>query len=124
MRLCFPDVERAIDWSREPQFLDKELQRITRDAETGKQYVDMLIQVWLLDGGEEWILIHVEVQHRPEPEFEERLFRYNYRTFDVYGRRVATLAILADADPTWRPTCYQMAVPAPGSGLTFRSASC
>ncbi len=75
MRLCFPYVERAIDWSREPQFLDKELQQITREADAGKQYVDMLVQVWLLDGSEEWILLHFEVQHRPDPNFPERLYR-------------------------------------------------
>jgi hypothetical protein len=103
MRLCFPQVEPAIDWSREPQFLDKELQQVTRDAESGKQYVDMLVQVWLTDGSEEWILLHIEVQHRPDPDFPTRLYRYNYRILDVYGKRVATLAILADADPRWRP---------------------
>ena len=27
MRLCFPHVERVIDWSRPSQFLDKELQQ-------------------------------------------------------------------------------------------------
>src|SRR6267142_1169166 len=79
MRLCFPQVEHAIDWSREPQFLDKELQQVTRDAESGKQYVDMLVQVWLTDGSEEWILLHIEVQHRSDPEFEARVYRYNYR---------------------------------------------
>src|SRR5882724_1569247 len=87
MRLCFSAVERVIDWSREPQFLDKELQQITRDAESGKQYVDMLVKVWLLNGLEEWILLHLEVQHRADPHFAERLFRYFYRIFDVYGRR-------------------------------------
>src|SRR4051812_23347724 len=94
MRLCFPRVEQLIDWSRKPQFLDKELQQITRDAESGKQYADLLIQVWLLDGSEEWILLHLEVQHWMDPDLEARLYRYNYRIFDVYGRRVATLVIL------------------------------
>src|SRR6059058_6677803 len=93
MRLCFARVEAAVDWSRAPEFLDKELQQITRDADAGKHYVDLLVKVWLLDGSEEWVLLHVEVQHRPEPGFELRLFRYNYRIFDVYGKRVATLAI-------------------------------
>ena len=84
MRLCFPAVEQVIDWSREPQFLDKELQQIVRDAEAGKQYVDVLVKVWLLDGSEEWILLHIEVQHRAEGDFAARLYRYNYRILDVY----------------------------------------
>ncbi len=122
MHLCFPDVERAIDWTREPEFLDKELQQITRDAETGRQYVDMLVKVWLLDGSEEWILLHLEVQHRAEPDFGARLYRYNYRTSDVYGRRVATLAILADSDPNWRPSFYEMV--APGCRIRFDFSVC
>src|SRR5262245_56092850 len=31
LRLCFPKIERLIDWSRTPEFLDKELQKIVRD---------------------------------------------------------------------------------------------
>jgi hypothetical protein len=122
MRLCFPRVEPVIDWSREPQFLDKELQQIIRDAEGGKRFVDLLIKVWLLDGAEEWILLHIEVQHRADQGFAARLYRYNYRTYDVYGKHVATLAILADADPQWRPAHYEMA--GPGSRVRFDFSVC
>lgn len=122
MRLCFPLVEQAIDWRREPQFLDKELQQIARDAETGKQYVDMLVQVWLLNGSEEWILLHIEVQHRGDPDFAGRLYRYNYRIFDVYGKAVSTLAILADSDPRWRPGRYERE--SPGSRVQFDFSVC
>jgi len=83
MRLCFPHVEQAVDWTRPPQFLDKELQQIVREADAGKQFVDMLIKVWLNDGSEEWILLHIEIQHRQDPDFQARLYRYNYRAFDV-----------------------------------------
>src|SRR3954451_6449359 len=107
MRLCFPTIEQLIDWRRLPEFLDKELQQIVRDAESGKKYVDMLVKVWLLDGSEEWILLHLEVQHWPDPDFSERVYCYNYRIFDVYRRVVTTLAILADNDPVWRPTHYE-----------------
>jgi len=122
MRLCFPDVERVIDWRRKPEFLDKEIQQIVRDAGSGKQYVDMLVKVWLVDGSEEWILLHLEVQHRPDTDFPARLYRYNYRMFDVYGRNVATLAILADTDPNWRPTHYERS--APGSRVQFDYSIC
>ncbi len=111
MRLCFPKVERAINWSRPPEFLDKELRKIVRGAESGKKFLDLLIKVWLRNGLEEWIRLHVEIQHRPDPHFEVRLYRYNYRAIDVYGRPVITLAVLADTDPNWRPTHYEMALP-------------
>ncbi len=57
MRLCFPKVERAIKWSRPPEFLDKELRKIVREAESGKKFLDLLIKVWLRDDSEEWILL-------------------------------------------------------------------
>src|SRR5437870_887999 len=122
MRLCFPHVERVIDWSRPSQFLDKELQQIIRDADGGKQFVDMLVQVWLLDGSEGWLLLHIEVQHRPEAGFEARLFRYHYRIMDVYGKPVTTLAILADADPKWRPSYHEVITP--GNRLRFDFSAC
>src|SRR5436309_208349 len=74
LRLCFPQIERIIDWSRAPEFLDKELQQIVRDAESGKKYVDVLVKVWLLEGSEKWILLHLEVQHWPDAGFPERVY--------------------------------------------------
>jgi hypothetical protein len=38
------------------------LQEIVRDSELGKQRVDKLIKVRRLDGEEEWVLLHVEIQ--------------------------------------------------------------
>ena len=34
------------------------------------------------------------------------MFVYNYRIFDRYDRPVASLAVLADDDPHWRPAHY------------------
>ena len=59
-------IRCASDWTVSPRFLDKELQEIMRDAALGEQRVDKLIQVQLRDGTQEWILMHLEVQHRRE----------------------------------------------------------
>ena len=66
--LCFPRVAAEVDWSIPPEFLDTELQEVVRDADLGKQRVDKLIRVQLLDGREEWVLIHVEVQAQPDED--------------------------------------------------------
>jgi hypothetical protein len=99
----FPQAHAAIDWSRGYQFLDKELQQVTREAELGRRVVDKLVQVWLKSGQEEWVLIHVEVQAQVEEDFPLRLFVYHYRLFDKYNRKVASLAVLADEREDWRP---------------------
>ena len=72
LKLCFPHVEAALDWSKGFEFLDKELQEIARDAALGPQRVDKLVKMHRLDGGEEWILIHLEVQHQ---SYLVRVFR-------------------------------------------------
>ena len=99
----------AIDWSRPPQFLDKELQKVTRDAQLGRRLADKLVKVWLKDGSEAWILIHIEVQGEKEEEFSQRMYIYHYRIYDRYRGEVISLAILTDSDPKWRPDSFEYA---------------
>ncbi|NGZ06700.1 MAG: DUF4351 domain-containing protein [Magnetococcales bacterium] len=101
-----PEAHDGIDWARGPEFLDKELDRITREAESGNRRVDLLVRVWLLDGGDLWVLIHVEIQGNRHAHFAERMFTCQYRVFDLYKRPVVTLVILADEDGAWRPNAF------------------
>ena len=107
MAFFFPAAHAAIDWTLGYTFLDKEFQKITRTAQTGKRYVDKLVQVHLRSGEQTWVLIHIEVQAKPEADFPQRIFIYYYRIFDTYQRRIASLAILSDDDPNWRPTQFR-----------------
>ncbi len=75
--LFFPAMHREIDWQRGHEALDKELQQITPDAEQGRRIVDKLVKVWRLDGEEEWVLVHVEVQGQEESRFASRMFVYS-----------------------------------------------
>ena len=102
----FPQVHQLINWSKPPVPLDKELQQVVREAESGKGFTDKLFQVWLVDGVEVWILIHVEVQSQVDYEFPQRMYRYNYRLFDRYERPVISLAVLGDEQESWRPSAY------------------
>jgi hypothetical protein len=99
----FPAAHADIDWSRGYETLDTELQQVVRDAELGRRYADKLVKVWLRDGTERWVLIHVEVQGRREEGFARRVFVYNYRIFDRYNAEVVSLVVLADDDPDWLP---------------------
>jgi hypothetical protein len=103
MALLFPKAHAQIDWSRGYEFLDKELQQILRDGKIGPRFVDKLVRLWLLDGNEKWILVHLDVQGQVQENFGYRMYVYNYRLFDVHDRNVASMAILADDDPEWRP---------------------
>ncbi len=102
----FPQAHAGIDWTMGYEFLDKELQQVVRDAELGRRLADKLVKVWSKEGEEAWVLVHVEVQDKVEHEFGRRMYVYNYRIFDRYDKRVASLAVLADRQTTWRPNGY------------------
>jgi len=110
MAFYFPDAHAEIDWSKGYVFLDQELRAVVQDAELGTRVVDRLVRVNVLNGDENWIYIHVEVQGTKQAEFAERMLVYNYRVYDRYKRPVASLAVLADEHKQWKPTSYGLSV--------------
>ena len=96
MALFFPEAHAGIDWSQGYTFLDKELQKVVRDAELGRRLADKLVKVRGRDGHDDRVLVHIEVQGQPESDFAKRMYVYNYRLFDRYDRPVVSLAVLGD----------------------------
>ncbi|MFN8513081.1 MAG: cytosolic protein [Chloroflexia bacterium] len=125
LALFFPDAHAAIDWSRGYQPIDKELQPLAPEGESGVQAVDKLAQVWLRDAvgagnaEEIWVLIHIEVQSQTETLFAERMFRYHTRLYDQHRHRVASFAILGDERPGWRPDNFRYGLLGTDLRLTF-----
>lgn len=119
LALLFPSVHEQIDWSRGYESLDKEFQQLTREADLGRRYVDKLFKVWLNDGTECWMLIHVEVQTSRDVEFPKRMYVYSYRIFDRYNKPVASLEVLADDEPNWRPDEFRQSALGCEVGLRF-----
>jgi len=118
IRFFCPQADEEIDWTRDYEFLDKELQQVVRDAELGRRLADKLVKVWRTGGEEAWVLIHLEVQSQEESGFTERMFVYHYRIYDRYKRRVASIAILGDERSSWRPN--QFGYELWGSEVRFR----
>ena len=106
MEFYFPEIAGEIDWNREHEFLDKELESVVRDAEIGRRHADKLVKVWSLKGEPFNVMIHIEVQSDKDPDFERRMYIYNYRIFDKRYLPVTSLAILADGNRSWRPQQY------------------
>jgi predicted transposase YdaD len=107
LEFCFPDAASKVDWTRPVVFLDNELQEVVRDAELGKLRADRLVRVHGLDGKEEWLLIHVEIQGQPDPRLPRRMYDYYHRIADRYARPVVSMVVLADERPDWKPAFYQ-----------------
>jgi len=114
-----PEMARDVDWEKGYVFLDKELQQVAKDAAIGRRYADKLVQLYRKDGGDEWVLTHAEVQGQQRKVFPERMYTYNYRTFDLFRRKVASIAILADDNPSWRPDHFSYELWGSRAGLWF-----
>ncbi|NWJ95903.1 MAG: DUF4351 domain-containing protein [Chloroflexi bacterium] len=117
MAFFFPKIHQDIDWSRTPEFLDKELEQLFNEGEAGRRLVDKLVKVYRLGATvPTWLLIHLEIQGYADPTFAQRMFIYNYRLFDRYfqpkgidpgsaGRldKVVSLAVLTDGNKRYHP---------------------
>jgi Putative transposase, YhgA-like len=110
MEFFYPVAYQEIDWTKGYISLDKELQKIVRDAKLGKRLADKLVRVTLKNGKKAIIIIHIEIQSEYESNFAERMFIYHYRIYDKYKKQnveVVSLAVLGDDSGTWRPTEYK-----------------
>ncbi|HIJ82698.1 MAG: putative transposase YdaD [Magnetococcales bacterium] len=110
LEFFLPEAHDGIDWQRDPEFLDKELDRITKEAKAINRRVDLLVKVWLINGDELWVLIHVEIQGNRDPEFAERMYTCQHRAYDLHRKPVVGLAILADEEPSWRVSEYRQEI--------------
>jgi len=122
LEVTFPEVAAGIDWSVQPESLEQELHEITPASEIGAKRVDKLLKVRLLNGTDQWLYLHIEVQMHYDPDLPKRLFIYHYRIFDRYGVSPLTLVILGDPSRKWRPTSYHYQ--SLGCGITFRFLIC
>lgn len=121
---ALPELHDAIDWGRTPVSLEQELRPRLRQAALGRRVADLVVQVWLRDGGATWLLIHAEVQGDSETDFAERMYLYaallhmHYRTRPTrravqeapppeLPQGIVGIALLTDADPTWQPGPYR-----------------
>lgn len=119
MQFFFPKIHELIDWNQNCEFMDKELQKVVRDAEMKKRLADKLVKVWLKEGKSVVLYIHIEIQGQKDELFAQRVFIYNYRLFDRYGTNVISLAILGDDQSDWRPKRYRYSLAGFDISCTF-----
>jgi hypothetical protein len=111
-----PSAEAEVDWAQECESLEQELRKLAPEGATGKRVVDHLARLTLKTGDPRYL--HVEVQGRKQRAFRRRMWLYNTRVSDHHGLPAASLAILIDRDPKWRPRSYREE--AWGAGKWFR----
>ncbi|OIJ22398.1 hypothetical protein BKP45_07110 [Anaerobacillus alkalidiazotrophicus] len=91
-----PDLFEQVDRRRGFEFLEQELRKLYHESETNKKIMDKLVKVYLKNGEDKWILIHIEVQGTNETDFSKRMFQYFYRAFDKYDQQIYAIALFTD----------------------------
>src|SRR5690606_21957800 len=97
LRFFFPNANILFDFEKGVEFLDKELNELFPEPEKppGRRFVDKLVKVFLKDGNEQRVLIHIEVQGAVSADFPERMYEYQYRVRDRYKKPVVAFAIIS-----------------------------
>ena len=106
IKFFFPRIHAQIDWSRPVEFLDDEFQQLLEEAQISKCLVDKLVKVWLKEGKELWILIHIEIQNQQKKDFAQRMYDYHTSIYRRYKHKVASMAILGDRNKNWKPSFF------------------
>jgi len=98
------DLDEYIDHTKGYAFLDSELQKIYPEAEETKRKTDKLIKVYLKNGFEQWIYLYIEVQGYKDELFQERMFIYFYRIYDLFKQKIVSITIFTDPDRDYKPS--------------------
>jgi hypothetical protein len=122
MDFYFPDFSAHIDWTQRPRFLDKELAGLVIGTAPNVMVVDKLVEVSMRDGGVQRVLVHIEIQAQRDAALARRVHDYNYHIGKTYDQSVASLVLLADADPHWRPSSFHQQVRGTARGFSFTIA--
>ena len=77
------ELYQEIDLEKGYEFLDGELNRIRIKSKSKNRRSDKLVKVYLKDGSEKYILIHIEVQGYFDEDFSKRMFKY-FTEFLIY----------------------------------------
>lgn len=109
LRFFFPQADELFAMEKGFEFLDKELEQLfpPQNDSFSPRYVDKLVKVYMKDGREEWILVHIEVQGYKDKLFAERMFTYYYRIFDKYNKPITAFAIFTDDIIKYYPNKFE-----------------
>jgi hypothetical protein len=122
LALFLPDLYDLIDWTREHDALEQELQKLMPESATGVRRVDKLFKAKRKETHDPRFF-HVEAQAQPQPEeeFGRRMYTYSYRGRDLLGQPLIRIAILCDDQPEWHPKQYKEGEHGSEVTFTFRT---
>ena len=102
----YPYQYHLIDWSREPEFLNLELDQLIPNSQQQGRVADVLVKLYLKGGGNVLFLFHIEIQGYPDVTFPKRVYQMLYRTEETLGVCPEILAIYVDDTTDFNPKIY------------------
>ncbi|WP_343731901.1 DUF4351 domain-containing protein [Duganella sp.] len=120
MDFYFPDFSANIDWRQRPRLRDKELASFGFGAKPNLMVADKLAEARLHNGQK--VLMHIEIQAQRDATLARRMYDYHSRINEAYGLPVASLALLADQHPGWRPPGFRLQLGDTIAEFSFGSA--
>ncbi len=89
-----PHLFPKVDFSKPIEILEQELIQILEALGSDtKRVADKLVKVWLKDGTEKWILVHIEIQSYFERLFPKRMYQMFSMIFNKYDHEIVAIAI-------------------------------
>ena len=90
----FPTLYPLVNFSKPPEFLEQELQKLFSDTErTGKKISDKLIKLYLKNGEEWFVLVHIEVEGNAPNAYPKEVFKYYYRILDRHDVDITSIVV-------------------------------
>ena len=108
LELFYPTLLPTIDFSKDFEFLDKDLPKLFPESLEINRKADRIVKIPLKDGGSQWLIIHVEVQGYKDDNFARRMFTYYYRLADRFDVPITTLVIYSDSNQENRANKYEV----------------
>ncbi|TAG85686.1 MAG: hypothetical protein EAZ20_14435, partial [Bacteroidetes bacterium] len=109
-------AKEHVDFNIEPVFLNDELEKIYEKTKEGGRSADKLVKVFLKNGKEQYLFLHIEIQGYEDSLFPYRMFVSFYRILDNLVQKdtnkgfkitdipkIMAFAIYTDEVPDFKP---------------------
>jgi hypothetical protein len=107
LKIFLPKLYEAADRSRDPEFLDKELQKATFDLSGGANRTDLLTRIFLMNGESERALCHTEFQQgKGDEDLPTRMYKYKEAIHLIHGWEPIGIAVTMAPRPKGEKSFY------------------
>ena len=109
LEIFLPALYEAADKTEAPEFLDKEMEKVTFDLNEGANRTDLLVRIKLKNGAQELILCHLEIQGEGgggDGGLPTRMYRYKQMIYLKHGEEPVGIAVMTAPRPRDEKASY------------------